>query len=299
MVDNVPVVSEFHNTPCTCSGAYTGCAVCSVASTLKRYSKPVPSSMRSLGSSMGLRHRRAVTGNRHGLSLTGICSPPHSGTNWCAYCAKLELAARGLNVGYAHLTDGQIASHLKAGHSLIVPGLYARVPIVSRSSYSGTEPAKGRSDSNFDSWHMVAAHGVKLVGTTIVSVLVADSDFGSASRPIMPPHSEWSWAVFLSFYHATGGWGITYVNSKPAATAPPPPTVLYRAHVNGAYFEYIVNKDGVVIDRIPHNRKWSANCSPAMTLHWPAEHRSVRLVQIRDSRSAYNKTYIGSKYSDQ
>jgi hypothetical protein len=225
MTDNAPVVSEFLPNAATCRGDYTGCAICATAATLLRYGKPVPTTngipnMRNLGDSMGLLHRRADAHNRHGLSLTGLCTPPNSGTNWCAYCAYLYLKNHGLPVHYGALSDTAIKNHLSAGHTLIIPGLYSRVPLVSETSYSRTVPAKGRSDSGFGGTHMVAAHG--LSGSYVI---VTDSDFGSSSRPTVPPHSLWPWTTFLSFYHALG-WGITYVDAKPpsGAVTPIPPT---------------------------------------------------------------------------
>jgi hypothetical protein len=306
MADNAPVVSEFGEGSCTCNGDYTGCAPCATASTLIRYQKPIPrfadghSNVRALGSSMGVRHR-AIAGVRHGLSLAGICSPPHSGTNWCAYCVYLELKARGLPVGYVKLTDTQILNHLKAGHTLITPGLYARVPLVSKTSYSASTPAKGRSDSLFTGWHMVAAHGVTMSGTVPVNVIITDSDFGSSSRPVVPSHSLWTWAVFLRFYHAAG-WGITYVNAKPPTSpTPPPPPTSYKAVIPaGNYFRYLLdpnNKD-IVIDRETlHTTGFSADCSPEDEKYWPSERRRVRLVQLRSSARA--GIWIGSSYSNQ
>jgi hypothetical protein len=150
---------------------------------------------------------------------------------------------------------------------------------------------------------MIAAHGVKLVGTQITKVTIADSDFGSASRPVMPPHSEWAWATFLSFYHATGGWGITYVNAKPpSAPAPAPvPTAKYRASVpKGLFFRYFVNSDGVITHRSDpplSTGGFSADCSPGHVYPDPANHRSVELVKLLSG--ARKGQYILARYSNQ
>lgn len=311
MSDNAPVVSEFLPNACTCSGDYTGCAVCSVASTLLRYGKSIPRlsngtpSMRSLGLLMGAKHRAeapaGTDGDRHGLSLFGHCSPPEHGTNWCARCAFLELRSRGLPVGYAKLSDSQILAHLKAGHTLIVPGLYSEVPLVARNSYSATVPARGRSDSGFGGWHMVAAHGVKLNGTVPVSVIISDSDFGSTSRPIVPPHSEWSWATFLRYYHRAG-WSITYVNARPAGATQVPPTPApvekWSASVHtstGLFFVYTVT-NGVIVGRsTAKTGGFSATCSAPRVLRWPALHRSVNVVRL--TSGARKGQYIDAKFA--
>lgn len=228
MADDLPVVDEFGPGATTCSGDFTGCAVCTCASILLRYGKPIPRlangtpDMRTLGNSMGLRHRKQG-GVRHGLSLQGQCSPPSTGTNWCAYCIFLELDARGVYVGYAQLSDTQILAHLRARHSLAVPGLYSKIPLISEGSYTAKTVARGRSDSQFGGWHMVGVHGVIQTSTGVPTrVKVTDSDFGSTSRPVVPANSEWSWTAFKNFYHAAS-WGITYTTRAPAAIVPPPP----------------------------------------------------------------------------
>lgn len=307
MTDNAPVVSEFLPNATTCNGMYTGCAVCAVLSTLIRYGKSIPRltdgtpSGRTMGSLMGAKHRAAVQGNRHGLSLSGRCSPPNAGTNWCAYCAYLELKARGLPVGYGQLSDAQILAHLKASHTLITPGWYGEFAKVSPSSYSATVPAKGRSDPGFSGWHMVAAHGVTLSGTKPVNVVLTDSDFGSSGRPVMPPHSLIPWATFLRYYHRAN-WGITYVNAKPATTVPPQPPLLFRARVHppsGYYFSYEISGGVIVKRNRPHTGGFSANVTAKRVYRWPAMGRTVELVQIADSKSPYNKVYIPATYSNE
>lgn len=254
MPDNAPVFAEFGYLAATCSGDMTGCAVCATASVLRRYGKPVPLATdprdgdltlnaRELGRVMGARHRAeapaGTPGDRHGLSLSGHCSPPQTGTNWCARCVYLELRARGLPAIYVKPSDATLAAHLKASHSVVTPGWYGRIPVVSQSSYSSTVPARGRSDAGFEGWHMVVAHGVILYASgAIKHVIVSDADFGSSARPVVPPHSLWTWTQYLAYYRATGGWSVAIVNAKPPAAQPPPAPApgaepVYRVAITG------------------------------------------------------------------
>lgn len=242
MVDAYPVFREFGPGACTCSGTMTGCAVCATAAVLRRFGKPIPMmtdprdgdpvfDARTLGKSMGARHRAVAaagtSGDRHGLSLLGYCT---GGTNWCAYCAVLELRARGIPTTFQRPSDSAILSLLKARRPLVVPGLYSRIPLVKTSSYSSSKPAHGRSDTGFGGWHMVTVWRVDLSSTgKPLAVIVSDADFGSSSRPVVPPHSIWTWSQFLSYYHATGSttssrWGMAVVSSAPPAIAPPAPS---------------------------------------------------------------------------
>lgn len=314
MFDNAPQVNEFGPGATTCDGDMTGCAVCATASVLIRYGIPIPRlstgrpDMRTLGYRMGKLHRDAVPGNRHGLSLSGSCSPPQSGTNWCAYCAHLYFRSKGLPSTYADVSDSLLLSHLKARHSVLVPGLYSRVPIVGRNSYSGSVPALGRSDSGFGGTHMVAAHGVTLAGSRPVEVILNDSDFGSPSRPISPPHSVWSVATFLSFRHVLD-WGVTIINAAPrgSATLPPKtPTLTYVATVRPAshqYYAYEVVKTaahpgGAIARRaVRITRGFQARCSEAHTFLFAAEHAHVELVEIEEG--GFKGRFISRKWSNQ
>lgn len=228
MADAFPNVDEFGPGACTCSGTMTGCAVCATANILIRYGKPIPRlsdgtpNMRELGRRMGARHRAAAAagtpGDRHGLSLNGYC---YGGTNWCAYCAMLELKANGLPAVYAQLSWSTIENRLAARLPMVMPGLYGRLPIVSEASYSSTKPARGRSDTGFTGPHMMTAWQVnsRTSTGTIRDFVVSDPDFGSPSRPAVPPHSVISRAALKSYWSATG-WAVCLVTKAPPATVP-------------------------------------------------------------------------------
>jgi hypothetical protein len=221
VADRYPNIDEFGRGSCSCGGTMTGCAVCATANVLVRYGKPIPRladgtpDMRTLGARMGKRHRdlQAV---RHGMSLYGDCDE-----NWCTYCAFLELRAAGLPVAHQQLTWAQIASRLAAGQPFVLPGRYGRFPYVSPTSYSSTVPAKGRSDAGFTGAHMVVAWGVGQRWSTgsVRSYAVSDADFGSPSRPVVPPHSLITPAVLRSYWEAYG-WSVCYVTKPPPALEP-------------------------------------------------------------------------------
>ena len=242
MTDPYPNIDEFGPGSCTCLGTMTGCAVCSTANILVRYGRPIPRlsdgtpDMRTLGRRMGARHRAADATVRHGLSLNGICT---GGTNWCAYCAYLELRAAGLPALYTYLNINQIESMLGARKPIILPGRYSRVPLVSEGSYSRTTPARGRSDSGFGGAHMVTAWqvGSRYSSGEIRDFIVSDSDFGSPSRPVVPPHSIWTRAT-LRNYWSYYGWAVTYINRAP-------PTIV----VDPTRYRTVVNKKTPVFDR--------------------------------------------------
>lgn len=219
MADPYPNVDEFGRGSCTCGGTMTGCAVCSTADILLRYGKSIPRladntpDMRRLGAAMGARHRAAEAGNRHGLSLQGHCT---GGTNWCTYCAFLQLRHQGLPARHRQLSWAQIEAELAARHPMLAAGMYSRVPVVSESSYSSTKPARGRSDAGFTAAHMVVYWQVNgyLPSGAIRDFAVSDPDFGSPSRPTVPPHSVWTRAVAKSFWGSLG-WSVCYVDKIP------------------------------------------------------------------------------------
>lgn len=220
MVDAFPNIDEFGRGSCTCNGTMTGCAVCSTANILVRYGRTIPRlsdktpDMRALGRRMGARHRAVNSLNRHGRSLDGICC---CGTNWCAYCAYLDLDAQGLPAVWRSApTWAQIEAELRARHPVVLPGRYGRVPVVSEGSYTSTKPARGRSDTGFTLAHMVVAWQLDSAGNVVIS----DSDFGSPSRPVVPPHSIWTRSVTRSYWEDNGRWGVTVVARTPPSTAP-------------------------------------------------------------------------------
>jgi len=208
----------------------TGCAVCSAANILVRFGKAIPRlsdgtpNMKALGARMGKRHRDAAAagdpGDRHGLSLQGQCT---GGTNWCAYCVHLELKANGVPSSYAGLSWSTIEYHLKKKHPISLPGRYGAFPIVGTMSYSSTLPARGRSDTGFTGPHMVVAWqsgSVDSTGTPI-TFIVSDPDFGSLSRPVVPPHSVISRAVLRRYWELNGKWPVCVVTVAPPVVVPP------------------------------------------------------------------------------
>lgn len=222
MSDPFPNIDEFGEGATTCNGTMTGCAVCATGNVLVRFGKSIPRTasgapnMRSLGATMGARHRAKAgpgeVGNRHGLSLQGQCT---GGTNWCAYCAFLQLQAQGVPVGYGSLTWSQIVAHVKARHAVILPGRYGAIPHVNESTYSSSKPARGRSD-DFISAHMIvlwqpdSTNGIDDMGHFIVS----DSDFGSSGRPVVPPHSVLR-ADDVQRYWEAYRWSVCYTTTAP------------------------------------------------------------------------------------
>lgn len=226
MSDPFPAIDEFGEGATTCNGTMTGCAVCATGNVLVRFGKSIPRTgsgapnMRYLGSVMGQRHRAVAQpgteGSRHGLSLQGHCT---GGTNWCAYCAFLQLKAQGVPVAYGHLTWAQILAHVRARHAVILPGRYGEIPFVRESTYSASKPARGRSDSGFTGAHMIvlwqfdSTDGVDDPGHIVVS----DSDFGSASRPVVPPHSILRTEDLLQYWGAYA-WSVCYTTTAPPHT---------------------------------------------------------------------------------
>lgn len=230
MSDPFPAIDEFGEGATTCNGTMTGCAVCATANVLVRYGKSIPRTtdgtpnMRFLGATMGARHRAKAgpgeEGDRHGLSLEGHCA---GHTNWCAYCAKLQLEAQGVPVGYGSLTWPQIVAQAKARHAVILPGRYGEIPLVGESTYSASKPARGRSDSGFTGAHMMvlwqpdSTNGVDDMGHFIVS----DSDFGSGSRPVAPPHSILR-ADDVQRYWEYYRWAVCYTTTAPPTVVTQP-----------------------------------------------------------------------------
>lgn len=222
VADPYPNIDEFGRGACTCAGTMTGCAVCSTGDVLLRYGKKIPRladgtpNMRALGTAMGIRHRSAEPGNRHGLSLTNGCT---GGVNWCTYCAYLQLQAQGVPVRHRFLSWNEIVQNALNRLPQIVPGWYGRVPIVGEGSYSGTVPARGRSDAAFTQAHMVVFwEGRRLPSGALRDIILSDSDFGSPSRPTVPPHSIWSAATAKSFWSALG-WSVCVVTRVPPSQA--------------------------------------------------------------------------------
>jgi len=193
-----------------------GCAVCTAADLLVRYNRSIPRlangtpDMKTLGARMGSRCRR-VNGTQHGLALY---TNDHMNKKWATCCIYLELRAQGIAARHLTQTKAQIAGHLKAGRPMAIPGTYGKVPKVSPTSYSSTVPARGRSDSYLGG-HMVAAYRATSTWSdgSIRQVAIGDSDFGSASRPVVPPHSLWSGSAFWAFQQSVSTWKIVVVDT--------------------------------------------------------------------------------------
>ena len=215
--DPYPNIDEHGPGSCkTPGGMAIGCAVCTAGDILVRYNKSIPRlsngtpDMRTLGNRMGVRCRR-VNGTQHGLALF---TNDHMGKKWATCCIYLELRANGLSARHATFSKAQIAGFLKAGKPLAVPGTYGKVPKVATSSYSSTVPARGRSDSYLGG-HMVAAYRATSIASdgSIRQVAIGDSDFGSPSRPVVPPHSSWSASTFWAYQQSLANWKIVVVDT--------------------------------------------------------------------------------------
>jgi len=149
------------------------------------------------------------------------------GKKWATCCIFLELRANGIACRHDNFSKATIGGFLKQGKPIAAPGTYGKVPKVSPSSYSSTVPARGRSDTYLGG-HMVVAWRAGSVASdgSIRSVIVSDSDFGSASRPVVPPHSIWTAAVFWAYFLSLN-WKIVVVDSPlpPLTNAPAPGTL--------------------------------------------------------------------------
>jgi hypothetical protein len=117
------------------------------------------------------------------------CQHGRCPSKWCGYCVTLELRARGLSVAWTGLSRTQFREKAKAGYPMSVSIRYAYIPKVSKASYSRTVPARGRSD-DYLGGHQVVVWGVtRNRDGTIKQYIVSDPDFGSKSRPVIPPYS--------------------------------------------------------------------------------------------------------------
>ena len=204
MADPFPVVSEFRNhPPRTPSGAFLGCAVATCAAIIQRYKGITTTDLSALGRDMGRRHRLVDPTNRCGLGEHG----------WCNFCIYLELKARGVPAVYKHLTWKQIRAQLNAHHAVALAIWYGDIPRVSKTSYSATTPARGRSDT-YAQGHSIVAWQPS--GAPIFHAICSDPDFGSASRPRMPSHSVLS-GIRLRTAFGRLNYGVTYVSQRPPA----------------------------------------------------------------------------------
>jgi hypothetical protein len=287
MSDPYPAFTQFGRGSCTCGGSSVGCAVCSTAAILVRFGKPIPRlsdgtpNMVELGRRMGARHRLNDARVKHGLCAYN--------QNWCTYCAYLELRAAGIPVAHGRLTWTQIDAHLRLKHPIVIPGLYGRLPRVSPSSYSKTVPARGRSDS-FTAAHMMVgwdAAGRHLDGTT-ATYNVSDSDFGSPSRPVMPPHSVLTAAVLRSFWSSLG-WSVCYV-----LQAPPSLTVSYDVVVKpGEIHKYFLDatRTRVASRKLVTTKGFRVPAKDLGRLPWPDAKTTKRIIAAnRSGRIVYLST---------
>lgn len=268
ITDEYPVIREFGPGACTCATRGqrgTGCAVCSTAQLLLRWGLAIPRTstghpdMVSLGKSMGRRHRAVNSSCRHGLSL--VPGEACAGGYWCAYCAYLELKARGVAVAYGKLTLTQIRAQLDAHRPIILPGDYWQVPVVSRSSFDSTTPAHGRVQVRLSTkpfGHMVTAwHSIQVPREGRVAYAVSDPDFGSVDANAVPSHSVWADSVLEKFWGAYK-WAVCYsLLTPPRVGEPPAPpaagTILKKqwGAVEASRGSYLIPK-GVRVRRDPH-----------------------------------------------
>jgi len=181
MADPYPVVSEFKRNPPIVGGQYLGCAVCTTAAIIQRYTGKVILNLSALGKSMRTRHRNATPGTNCGSVVNRV---PHG---WDNYCMSLELKARGIPAVYAALDWPGVRAKLDKGYPVALAIWYGDIPKVSRTSYSRTIPARGRSDT-YVQGHSVVAWAIRKAADPDIFV-VSDPDFGSDSRPRIPPHS--------------------------------------------------------------------------------------------------------------
>lgn len=195
------------NPPYTGGGPYVGCTAATAADFIAAYTGKAITDLNALFASMTRRHRNVDPSCDHGLR-------PHGG---CGYCIFLELSARGLPVGYGHLSWPVIRAYLNAGQYVALAGLYSRIPVVAPGSYSAKVPARGRSDS-FTGAHMFAAYGTQDAG---MLTLVKDPDFGNWRGT--PPYSILPTSAVQAFYESLDYPTCYATKAPPAAPAPPPP----------------------------------------------------------------------------
>jgi len=211
MADPYPMYPEVEpaaaNAP-YCGRSAVGCTVCSTAAIITRFKKTRITDLKALGRSMGARHRAADSRVEH-----GIC--PRA---WCHYCMYLELKARGIPVAYGQLTWSQIIGHVKAGHPIAIPYKYGILARVAPSSFSTTDPAKGRVD-DFTGPHSSVLWAIK--GTAFA---LSDPDFGMSWAPV-PPHSLIPIVTMKKAWEAYG-WSSCYTTQKPPVLPSPVPVGL-------------------------------------------------------------------------
>jgi hypothetical protein len=235
--DAKPNIDEYgRGSARTPGGLAIGCAVCTAANIGVRYNKTIPRlsdgtpDMRSLGSIMGSRCRR-VNGTQHGLALY---TNDHVGKKWATCCIYLQLRAWGIACRHGSFSWSQIVGFARSRKPVAMPGQYGKIPRVATTSYSLTSPARGRSDS-YTGGHMIDVWDVASSWSdgSARSFGASDSDFGSSSRPVVPPHSVLGAAAVKSYW-STLGWKIVVVDEplpSLSAPAPTPPSGTLRVKV--------------------------------------------------------------------
>ena len=106
MADPYPVYSEFQRNPPIVGGQYLGCAVCTTATIIQRYTGHVTTNLSVLGRSMRDRHRHASPGTTCGSVVRGAAH------GWDNFCMSLELKAHGIPAVYADLSWADIRDRL-------------------------------------------------------------------------------------------------------------------------------------------------------------------------------------------
>ena len=182
-------------------GPYVGCCAAVAQDFIENYTAERIGDLGALFASMTQRHRNMDPACVHGIRDHGAC----------AFCAYLELDARGLPVAYQALPWSGIETLMAKGQYVGISGMYGQFPYVSVSSYSATIPATGRSDT-FTGSHIVA--GIAARGADRV---VLDPDFGNWRGT--PPYSLISAGTLQSFW-ATLRYPVVFATKAPGGAAP-------------------------------------------------------------------------------
>ena len=251
-----PVISQFRADSPRCDGTWNGGGVAVTEAILRRY-RPDESlgSQQALGASMGARHRRADPSSQHGICPVG----------WCTFCSYLELKARHVPVAYGRLDLRQLRGHAIRRHAIHLTGWYAEIRAIGPSAYGPVVPARGRSESSDDARFrqaiVVWGPGRTSRDGRPVTYIVGDPNFGSPTRPAVPPYCEYEADEVERFYRRVGG-PVAYCLASPpmhggAATGAPTDAPYERfgaIRTERRWFE-VLPEEGGRARRTPHVRQ--------------------------------------------